>query len=99
MPGRALDFLERDSKQVLVDLEDGGYNHRYGEVFLDEHVVQVQSLLDVLAIVVAVVPKIELAIERKAFLLVFLLLHREKNAALLFTYRSELGFQVIEELQ
>lgn len=98
MPGRALDLLERDSKQVLVDLEDRGHNDRHREVLLDEHIIQVQSLLDVLAVVVAVVPKIELAIEGKALLLVLLLLQREEDVAFLFANWSKLGIEVIEEL-
>ena len=48
-----LDLHELDVEEVLVDLEDSGNDDGDGEVLLDEHVVEVEGLLDVLAIVVA----------------------------------------------
>ena len=76
MPSLALDFHELDAEEVLVDLEDGGDNFGDGEVLLHKRVVEVQALLDELAVVVPVVPEVELAVERQALLVVLLLLER-----------------------
>ena len=48
-----LDLDELDVEEVLVDLENGGHDDGDREVLLDKHVVEVESLLDVLAVVVA----------------------------------------------
>ena len=77
MPSLALDFHELDAEEVLVDLENGGDNLGDGEVLLHERVVEVQALLDELAVVVPVVPEVELAVEGQALLVVLLLLERQ----------------------
>ena len=77
MPSLALDFHELDAEEVLVDLEDGGDNPGDGEVLLHKRVIEAQALLDKLAVVVPVVPEVELAVERQALLVVLLLLQRQ----------------------
>ena len=77
MPSLSLDFHELDAEEVLVDLEDGGNNLGDGEVFLHKRIVEVQALLDELAVVVPVVPEVELAVEGQALLVVLLLLERQ----------------------
>ena len=77
VPCIALDLFKADAEQVLVDLEDGGHDDPDGEVFLDERVVEGEALLDELAVVVPVVPDVELAVERQALGLALLLLEPE----------------------
>ena len=63
MPGLCFQWGEPHTEKTLIDIEDSGDNNRDREVFLDKRVVEVERLLDEPAIVVPVVPDIELAIE------------------------------------
>lgn len=98
VPRLTLDLNEFDAKQVLVNLEDGRHDDSDREVLLHEHVVQVEALLNVLAVVVPVVPDVELAVKWEAFLLVLLLFHRKKYLALLQRDGAELLLEVCEEI-
>ena len=98
MPSLALDFDELDAEEVLVDLEDGRYNLGDGEVLLHKRVVEVQALLDEFAIIVPVVPEVELAVERQALLVVLLLLKCQEGVAVLYTDRTKLLLEICEEL-
>ena len=98
MPCLALDFDELNAEQVLVDLEDGGDNLGDGEVLLHKRVVEAQALLDELAVVVPVVPEVELAVERQAFLVVLLLLDRQEGVAVLDANGTKLLLEICEEL-
>ena len=98
MPSLALDFHELDAEEVLVDFEDGGDNLGDGEVLLHERVVEAQALLDELAVVVPVVPEVELAVERQALLVVLLLLERQEGVAVLDADRTKLLLEICEEL-
>ena len=64
VPCLPFEFHELDAEKVLVDIKDSRYVLGHGEVLLDERVVELQGLFDKLAVVVPVVPKIELAVER-----------------------------------
>ena len=98
MPSLALDFHELDAEEVLVDLEDGGDNLGDGEVLLHKRVVEVQALLDELAVVVPVIPEVELAVERQALLVVLLLLERQEGVAVLDADGTKLLLEICEEL-
>ncbi len=77
MPCLPLELNELDAEKVLVDLEDSRHDLGYGEVLLHERVVELQGLFDELAVVVPVVPKVEFAVGRQAFLLVLLIFERK----------------------
>ena len=94
-----LDLHELDVEEVLVDLEDSGNDDGDGEVLLHKRVVEAQALLDELAIVVPVVPEIELAVEWQALLLVLLLLECEEGIAVLDANWTKLLLKICEELQ
>ena len=98
MPSLALDFHELDAEEVLVDLEDGGNNLGDGEVLLYKRVVEAQALLDELAVVVPVIPEVELAVERQALLVVLLLLERQEGVAVLDADGTKLLLEICEEL-
>ena len=98
MPSLALDFDKLDAEQVLVDLEDRGYDNGDGEVLLHKRVVEVQALLDELAVVVPVVPEVELAVERQTLLVVLLLLERQEGVTILDADRTKLLLEICEEL-
>ena len=98
MPSLALDFHELDAEEVLVDFEDGRDNLGDGEVLLHKRVVETQALLDELAVVVPVVPEVELAIERQALLVVLLLLERQEGVTILDADRTKLLLEICEEL-
>lgn len=67
--------MELNSEQILVDTQDSRDDNRYGEIFLDEHVIKVERFFDKLAVIIAVIPEVELAIEGKTLGFMFLLLH------------------------
>ena len=93
-----LDLHKLDVEEVLVDLEDGGNNLGDGEVLLHKRVIEAQALLDELAVVVPVVPEVELAVERQALLVVLLLLERQEGVAVLDADGAKLLLEICEEL-
>ena len=98
MPSLALDFHELDAEEVLVDFEDGGDNLGDGEVLLDEGVIEVQTALDELPVVVPVIPEVELAVEGQALLVVLFLLERQEGVTILDADRTKLLLEICEEL-
>ena len=74
VPCLPFEFNELDAEKVLVNIQDSWHDLRHGEVLLDQGVVELQGLLDELAVVIPVIPKVEFAIERQTFLVVFLFL-------------------------
>ena len=75
MPRRSiLNFLELDTKKILIDAQDGWNNNRHWEILLDNRIIQGQGFLDVFAIIVPIIPNIEFTIKVKTFFFVFLFL-------------------------
>jgi hypothetical protein len=75
MPFRSiLNFLELDTKKVLIDIQDGWNNGRYREILFDNGIIQGQRFLDIFAIIVPIIPHVEFAIEGKAFFFTFFFL-------------------------
>jgi hypothetical protein len=68
------------------------------EIFFHSGVVQIEFFFNILAVVVAIVPNVELAIERNSERFVFGFLESEEIFKVLFTNGSKLVFKVIEEL-
>lgn len=91
-------FDESDSQQVLVDIQDGRNDNGDGEVFLDEAIVQVKFFFDVLAVVVTVIPDIEVTIERKTFLGVLFLLYGEESFEFFVGGRAKFLLEVRKKL-
>ena len=98
MPSASLHFQELDRQQALVDLNDLRDDNRHGEILLDQLFVQVQGRLDELLVIVPIIPKIELAIERISFLRMFLFLELEQSLAIIQADWAKLFLEVVEEL-
>jgi hypothetical protein len=98
MPYSAFNRVELHTKEVLVDFENSRHNHGDGEILFHDHIIQVEGLLNVLPIVVAVVPEVKVSVEGEACLLMFLLLHVKEDGQFLLADRSQLALQVIKEL-
>lgn len=64
VPGLPLKLNKLDAEKVLIDIEDSGYDLGHREILFHEGVVELQGLLDELAVVVSVVPKVKLAVKR-----------------------------------
>jgi len=94
-----LDLLEPHAKEVLVYLQNLWNHERYGEVLLHKRVVQVKLLLGVLAVVVPIVPDVELPIERETPLSAVFLFHSKENVALFVSNGLKFGDKVLDELQ
>lgn len=60
----SINLLEPDTKQVLIDFQNGGDDHSDREILFDDRVVEVQSVFNELSVVVAVIMDIKFAIER-----------------------------------
>jgi hypothetical protein len=74
MPSLCFQRDKPHAEETLIDIEDSGHDSRDGEVFLDKGVVQVERLLDELAVVISVVPDVEFAVEWISFLRMLFLL-------------------------
>ena len=98
VPSLLLQLNELDAKKVLIDVKDSRYNFGHREVLLHEHVIEIECLLDVLAIIVSVVPDVEVFIERDAALFVFGLFHGEQRSEFLVSDGFEFRFEVSKEL-
>jgi hypothetical protein len=84
MPYRGvLNFLKSDSEKILIYVQDSRYNGRHREILLDNHIIQRQSFLDVLAVIVSIIPNVKLAIKGKTFFFILLFLKGKQNFAIL----------------
>ena len=59
----------------MIDIQDSRDDNGYGEIFFDEHVIEVERFFDKLAVIIAVIPEVKFAIEGKALSLMLLLLY------------------------
>ena len=98
MPCLAFDLDKLHPEQVLVNVENGGDDLGNREVLFDEHIVEIEAALDKFAVIVPVVPKVELAVERQTLLVMFFLLQGKERLSVLETNRTELLFEICQEL-
>ena len=85
MPCRSiLNYLKLDTEKILIDLQDGRNNDRHREILLDDVIIQKQRFLNVFAVVVSIIPNVQLAIKVKTFFFILLFLEGKQNFAILF---------------
>jgi hypothetical protein len=83
MPCRSvLNCLKMDTEKILIDAQDGRNNGRHREILLYNHIIQRQRFLNVFPVIVLIIPKVKLAIKRKALFFMFFFLEGKQNFAI-----------------
>ena len=98
MPHLPLHLHKPHAQQALIYLQYRRDHNAHGEVFFYDHIVEIQRLLGVHAVVVAVVPHVEVAVEGEAAVFVLGELEGEEGFALGEPDGAEFLFEVGEEL-
>ena len=99
MPYSSFNRVELHTKEVLVDFQNSRHDHGDGEILLHEHIIQIEGLLNVLPIVVAVIPNVELSVKWKTFLGMIFFLHGKKNFEFLVGGWAKFLLEISEELK
>jgi hypothetical protein len=76
-----------DTEKILIDVQNGRNNGRHREILLDSHIIQRKRFLDVFAVIVSIIPNVELAIKGKTFFFMLLFLEGKQSFTILDTNR------------
>jgi hypothetical protein len=63
VPHLNIGLLEVYTQQVLVNLQDRRHHHIHGEVLFNQGIIEVESALNIEAVIIPIVPDVELSIE------------------------------------
>ena len=95
---RLLYFFEPQTKKVLIDRQDLRDHMGDRKILFNKEAIDAELLLEQYAVVVTIIPLVELAVEWKSLFLVFILLELEKPFDFFLAKRLQFLFEIVQEL-